>query len=567
MTCFDKNIFSLTLISAALIGCGGSNTNSQPDVEPPVVVQNSAPIIEDFSAYLVTERDSLTVIASASDSDGTIVSYSWSQTAGTNVESLTFDGQTLSFSAPAIWETEDLTFELTVTDDDEAVTLKSFNVTVEAYENITEQTFTDPGLRECVVGSVDVDLGLTAIDCQRIKIDSLNDLRQFNQLERISIVDAGLKDLDFLNAPFTKLSHVDFSNNYISDLSPLSEHDGIVSLELANNSVWDISPIASLNDLEVLDLSNNAFFETVFGDIIKSLTKLKTLKLNYLSKGMFQYTTVVVDIEALENLSNLTYLSLNGNIAENLHKLGGLEQLKHLEVSGLYYSALDGLNFLSKMNDLEHLDVSFTDGVTDLSDLSYSPKLKSLDIRDVSASDFTPLKNLTQLKSLKVSGNYLPMGVNAESFSNLAELETLVIRDGFLTNASKLSEMTNLTYLSMQYLGLTNIDFVSSLLALEYLDFTGNDISNLQSLESLTELNHLNLEGNHVTNIDSLAELTQLNYLDLSWNYITDVSVLESLKNLYDIDLDDNFNLNCEQLAALGETLTATNIKGPDHCN
>lgn len=82
---------------------------------------NQLPIANAGSPQTVTEGDVVTLTgAGSSDPDGTIVSYSWTQTAGTTV---TLSGSTLvnpSFTAPPVTISEVLTFSLTVTDDNSA---------------------------------------------------------------------------------------------------------------------------------------------------------------------------------------------------------------------------------------------------------------------------------------------------------------------------------------------------------------------------------------------------------------------------------------------------------------
>ena len=65
----------------------------------------------------VNENDPVTLSGSGSDSDGTITGYSWTQTAGTPTVTLTgASSATAGFTAPSVAANTDLTFQLTVTD-------------------------------------------------------------------------------------------------------------------------------------------------------------------------------------------------------------------------------------------------------------------------------------------------------------------------------------------------------------------------------------------------------------------------------------------------------------------
>ena len=66
----------------------------------------------------VDEKTKVTLNGSATDSDGTVVSYKWSQIEGTSVEIINADTPNAYFIAPVIEKEEILKFKLTVTDDD-----------------------------------------------------------------------------------------------------------------------------------------------------------------------------------------------------------------------------------------------------------------------------------------------------------------------------------------------------------------------------------------------------------------------------------------------------------------
>jgi hypothetical protein len=79
----------------------------------------------------VNEGDTVTLDGSGTDSDGTIESYSWTQTAGTQVTLNDANSKTPTFTAPDVPADGDtLTFELKVTDNDGATATDSVDVKV-----------------------------------------------------------------------------------------------------------------------------------------------------------------------------------------------------------------------------------------------------------------------------------------------------------------------------------------------------------------------------------------------------------------------------------------------------
>ena len=91
---------------------------------------NSTPTANAGTDKTVNEQKSVTLSGSATDEDGTIDSYLWTQTAGSNVTLANTNAAQSSFTAPALTQTEILTFQLTVTDNEAATATDTINVTV-----------------------------------------------------------------------------------------------------------------------------------------------------------------------------------------------------------------------------------------------------------------------------------------------------------------------------------------------------------------------------------------------------------------------------------------------------
>jgi hypothetical protein len=127
---------SLILCSILLFfGCGGSggDDSNEGGVVTPT---NTAPTANAGTAQSVTEQTVVTLDASASsDTDGTIASYAWSQTAGTTVTLSAMDISNPTFTATVA---ETLTFELTVTDNDNATSTATVSITVSVAISVNE---------------------------------------------------------------------------------------------------------------------------------------------------------------------------------------------------------------------------------------------------------------------------------------------------------------------------------------------------------------------------------------------------------------------------------------------
>lgn len=124
-----KSILSLLVTSIFISGCGSSDDDSPTPEELP----NKAPILTaNFSP--LTEKSASTLSVVATDSDGTVASYLWEQTAG---PILTFTGGNtteISFTAPSVSQDAPVSFKVTVTDNENAMVSTSAETNIERIE-------------------------------------------------------------------------------------------------------------------------------------------------------------------------------------------------------------------------------------------------------------------------------------------------------------------------------------------------------------------------------------------------------------------------------------------------
>jgi hypothetical protein len=114
-----------------------SSSTTLTVIEPP----NQEPTANAGSDQTVNEGDAVSLDGSgSSDPDGTVESYSWTQTAGTQVTLDDASSATPSFTAPDVGaDGETLTLELTVTDNDGATSTTADTVNVEVSNVIVNQ--------------------------------------------------------------------------------------------------------------------------------------------------------------------------------------------------------------------------------------------------------------------------------------------------------------------------------------------------------------------------------------------------------------------------------------------
>ena len=120
----------LLLLHACGGGGGGSNDNGS---SPPAPLPNLAPVAE-AGASITVDAGSLVELdgSDSRDSDGSISSFAWEQTAGPPVTLAGAAARVASFTAPGFIREQNLAFSLTVTDDDGATASDSVTVVIRA---------------------------------------------------------------------------------------------------------------------------------------------------------------------------------------------------------------------------------------------------------------------------------------------------------------------------------------------------------------------------------------------------------------------------------------------------
>lgn len=154
---------------------GGTSKNSVDIFVHPV---NEAPIANAGEDKEAQEATIVVLTVNADDSDGAISSVLWTQTAGTTVTLLDAHEPSATFTAPLVTQNETLTFDVVVTDNEDATTTDSVNVLIAKTASTVYNKLNDTGITQCNNYGFDENGNTTTpsnnLDCS-VTIDSETD--------------------------------------------------------------------------------------------------------------------------------------------------------------------------------------------------------------------------------------------------------------------------------------------------------------------------------------------------------------------------------------------------------
>ncbi|KAJ3129441.1 hypothetical protein HK100_008613 [Physocladia obscura] len=259
-----------------------------------------------------------------------------------------------------------------------------------------------------------------------------------------------------------------------------------------------------------------------------------------------------------------------------LRSLSLLHNLRHLDCSHTSLAFLD--SSISELVNLISLDISITRisdiseitkllqltflgmemiPVGDLSPLKYLPKLQHLNLNFCTAESYSFLTELHELKVLKLENSWMN-DMNAQSISNLFQLETLHLINSHVSDLIHISKLKNiqdfsvaasvsiensnvlasfsstLRILNLSYAQITSFEFLKSMTHLTVLNLTFTRVSKLL-LPDLPLLNEFYASGTLINNAE-LKKLVKhapnLVILDIASTIISDIAPLADLKKL-----------------------------------
>ena len=291
----------------------------------------------------------------------------------------------------------------------------------------------------------------------------------------------------------TDFDAVDFS---IRNLTGLEHAINLTRLDFADNHIRDITPLSNLTRLEELYLGKREFglFTTAnqISDItpLTNLTRLKILDLR---------ENQVSDITPLTNLTQLEDLHLGGNQISDITPLDNLTQLERLNLWG---NQIRDIAPLTNLTQLTRLSLA-RNQIRDIAPLTNLTQLVDLRLQSNEISDITALANLTQLKRLYMMRNQIQA---ITPLANLTQLEELYLGNNEIRDITPLANLTQIEELSLEWNQISDITVLARFVNLQELELEQNPIQDASPLCVLFEQHPTFLTDLHQVRCSPIAQ-------------------------------------------------------------
>ena len=242
----EQQVFRLTITDDS----GFTSTGNTNIFVEDVLVANIAPVANAGIDQIVNENTLVTLDASASSDDGSIISFLWQQISGTNTVILNDTGLVVpSFTSPFVSNAGDIiTFLLTVTDDLGVQSSSSVNITIQDVDTPPLALITDAS--GIVISSINNNSQVTLYGNFSNDIDGPISAYSWSQTAGLAIVNPGATTQN----SFTFTAPDDLGNSITIQLTVTGDEGSIqntdsITLSL-NNMPPVISPIAEQTVVE-----------------------------------------------------------------------------------------------------------------------------------------------------------------------------------------------------------------------------------------------------------------------------------------------------------------------------
>lgn len=416
-------------------------------------------------------------------------------------------------------------------------------------------------------------LQLVTLDLRQTAITDVASLVSLQTLRRLDLSRTRVRDISALRA-LPQLEHLNLEDTLVGSIASVSAMPGLLSLNVNRTStLYDLSPLVHLARLQELHANGKQLMDIAFFQSFASTLRVLELR----RVRLISLVPAVVGAPMLSSLTQLTSLVLQRcTLITTLEPLAGLVHLQHLDISDSEFADLaplasllaleslvidtDGVQDFSPLRELRNLrqltqngflsTTNETDGNTSDSVLTHLPHLETLCGPIALPDEPNALPALMHLEVDNYSDEELPLHVHSAP-----NLHTLFVRGAFDLSSLPLCA-PRLKQLTLSRAARINFDVIAQLTQLELLNLSFPTSSDAFSVSyafllPLKQLRDLRLYQHPIRDLSVLAGLKKLQALDLDSTDVEDVSPLSALMELQDLDLADTNVTDVRSLCVL----------------
>lgn len=319
-----------------------------------------------------------------------------------------------------------------------------------------------------------------------IKSISKHAFNELNNLIELNIESNQIEQLHHLLKLPQSLVKIDLANNLLTRIEKFyfSNVNQLKRLNLNENRIntIDANAFQNLDSIEYIDLSYN-FIDNLDTSLFQSnVDTLKELKLD--ANNFYRMSRVILT-QLLQNLTQLTVLTVSKNQLKHFPNMNNLINLKKLDLSH------------NKFESIEYLAKYLPSPSSKLEELNLSHNL-------LMKIDNNRFKNLNNLKILNLESNKIQI-ISTNAFNFLFNLERLNLKRNYLKQIPN-EQIYNL--IKLDFIDLSFQEYPGDPLRLidDYSFDRNQTLANeLQIQNFINYYSHINLRGNPITYIGKRA--------------------------------------------------------------
>lgn len=260
-------------------------------------------------------------------------------------------------------------------------------LTQDDFDKVTEVVITGQNLKEHPKELLNL-FNVIKLDLSKNQFAEMPELRNMTKLETLNMSENRLTSIN-LQADLASIRFVDLSKNELSNANNIGSFVHVQNLDISNNRMTNIDDVAQCKTLRVLNAANNHIVNiNCLKDIneldilnlgfnrlsdIAPITRAKTLKEIYINNNM------LTDLSAIDrNNTNLRILNFSSNRVTNISTLAACRSLEVLKGDNNYIQDIHPLDDLTNLTELS-LD---SNQIFDNSTVGKLSNLKNWSVRD-----------------------------------------------------------------------------------------------------------------------------------------------------------------------------------------